>query len=315
MFAGYLSLIAACLCGTVKGYCGKKISKHVSRTADAMYANGVRMVFCVIIGLVIALISEGAAIVPNKNMLLISFVSAAANATMLISWVIAVKTGALVLLDIFLLLGSSLPLVLCAVCYDEPIKLIQYIGLAVMLVAVIVMCTYNNTVKTKLTVKSVLLLLLCGFTNGAVSFSQKWFTNSEKDGSITVFNLWAFLFAAVIIFAALGIVLLTGKKTAVNTGEKPPQLVKLNSVFGFVTVMAIALFINNFTITYAAKALDAVLVYPAQSAINIILTTLMANIVFKEKINLKCVVGIILTLASIFLINVVPKIFPDFLQI
>lgn len=310
MIGGYLSLITACFCAAIKAFSGKKISAKVARTADAMYANGVRMVICVIIGLIIALIADGpAALIPSGSTFLIAFISAAANATMLISWVLAVKTGALVLLDIFLLLGSSLPLVLSAVYFDEGIVPVQYVGLAVMLLAVIVMCTYNNTIKTKLTLKGVMLLLLCGFTNGIVSFAQKYFTKTEPGGSITVFNLWAFLFAAVIIFAALFIVLLSGKKSAEKDSDAPPpQLVSLSSIYGFVIIMAVALFVNNFAITYAAKMLDAVLVYPAQNAINIIFTTLMANIIFKEKINLKGIIGIILALVSIFLINVLPKL-------
>ena len=47
---GYIFLAIAIFSGTVKGYCGKRTSGFVEGYKDAMLANLIRMIICIIIG-------------------------------------------------------------------------------------------------------------------------------------------------------------------------------------------------------------------------------------------------------------------------
>ena len=53
---GYLFLAIALLAGATKGYCGKMTSGYVNEYKDAMLANTIRMVFCVLIGFIMTVV-------------------------------------------------------------------------------------------------------------------------------------------------------------------------------------------------------------------------------------------------------------------
>ena len=68
--------------------------------------------------------------------------------------------------------------------------------------------------------------------------------------------------------------------------------------------MAISLFTASYFKTLAANELDAALVYPLNQGSSLIISALMAALFFKEKINLKAVIGIILAFIGLLTINV-----------
>lgn len=54
---GYVFLAISLLCGATKGYCGKRTSGHTERITDAVYANLLRMLLCIVIGFFVVLFS------------------------------------------------------------------------------------------------------------------------------------------------------------------------------------------------------------------------------------------------------------------
>jgi hypothetical protein len=97
-----------------------------------------------------------------------------------VSWLISVKKSAYMMLDIFLMLGVLLPLTGSSIFFGESVKLTQWVGIDVLFIAVVIMCSYSNTIKAKLTLPSLLLLLLCGIANGVADFSQKLFILNDS---------------------------------------------------------------------------------------------------------------------------------------
>ena len=59
---GYLFAFAAVFCGAAKGFGGKKISAYTEKASGAAYLNFIRMIMCIAIGFVLAIISDGAAV-------------------------------------------------------------------------------------------------------------------------------------------------------------------------------------------------------------------------------------------------------------
>ena len=105
------------------------------------------------------------------------------------------------MLDIFLMFGVLIPLIASNVFFHEVIKPTQWLGIAVLLAAVVIMCSYNNSIKTKITPFSFALLIICGTASGVADFSQKVFTKCIPDGSAAVFNFYTYLFAAFILLS------------------------------------------------------------------------------------------------------------------
>ena len=171
---GYLFVSAATLCGLVKGFCGKKVSGFVKESRDAMLANSLRMILCILIGFFAVIITDGFGGFNIGGLgFFISMLSGVSNAAFVVLWLFAVKRGAYMLVDVFLTAGLVVPIILAAVFFDERIEWNHYVGFFVLLGAVLVMCSYNNSVKAKLDKNSFILLGFCGLAQGLSSFSQK----------------------------------------------------------------------------------------------------------------------------------------------
>ena len=292
---GYLFLGLALFAGVTKGYCGKKTSGYTKDFGDAILANCIRMLLCIVIGLALILATESpAALVPDGKMLLISALSGVSTAAFVVSWLVSVKKSAYMMLDIFLMLGVLIPLVLSSIFFGEGIKLTQWLGMAVLLVAVVIMCSYNNSIKTKITPLSFLLMLFCGCSSGIADFSQKLFTKHIPDGSAAVFNFYTYLFAAVSLIVAYAV----ARKKGGSAGKAD-----FKKIFWYICIMAVCLFANSYFKTLAASRLSAVLLYPLNQGSALLLAALMAAVFFKEKLTLKAIIGILIAFAGLLIIN------------
>lgn len=292
---GYLFLGLALFAGVTKGFCGKKTSGYTKDFGDAILANCIRMLLCIVIGLALILATEApAALMPDGKMLLISALSGVSTAAFVVSWLVSVKKSAYMMLDIFLMLGVLIPLVLSSVFFGEGIKFTQWLGMAVLLVAVVIMCSYNNSIKTKITPLSFLLMLFCGCASGIADFSQKLFIKQIPDGSAAVFNFYTYLFAAVILVIAY---VVTKKKG--DSAEKAD----FKKIFWYIFIMAVCLFANSYFKTLAASRLSAVLLYPLNQGCALLLAALMAAVFFKEKLTLKAIIGILIAFVGLLIIN------------
>lgn len=292
---GYVFLLISLFAGTLKGYCGKKTSNYTAGLGNAVFANTVRMLLCVLIGFVLILVTEDLRIlIPSPRLLLIAALSGVSSAVFVVTWLICVKKSAYMMLDIFLMLGVLIPLCASSLFFSEPIKLTQWVGMGVLFVAVVIMCAYNNSVKSKMTLPGFILLLVCGVANGVADFSQKLFTKSIPNGSVAAFNFYTYVFAALVLSIAYAVT-----RTSAPDTEKG----SLKRFFGYVFVMALCLFANSYFKTLAAGTLSAVLLYSLNQGCALILSAIMSAFLFKEKLTFKAVVGMLTAFAGLLIIN------------
>ena len=297
---GYLFLGCAMLCGLTKGFCGKKVSGFVKESRDAMLANFLRMTICIAIGFFVVVFSDGFGGFNVGSLgFLISVLSGVSNAAFVVLWLFAVKRGAYMLVDIFLTLGLVVPILLSAIFFDERIEWNHYVGFAVLLAAVLVMCSYNNTVKAKLDLKSLILLSFCGLAQGLLSFSQKWFAKYSGGSGVSSFNFYTYVFAAAIL---LGCFLMIKAKDE-HSKEECEHNFTIKPIWYFILIMAVMLFLNSYFMTFAAIHLESVVLYPLSTGLGLVLSAAMSSIFFGEKLKARCVVGMVLAFASLIIIN------------
>jgi small multidrug resistance pump len=67
--------------------------------------------------------------------------------------------------------------------------------------------------------------------------------------------------------------------------------------------MAICLFVNSYFKTLAASSLSSVILYPLNQGMSLVLSSAMAAVVFKERLNLKAIIGIFAAFAGLLIIN------------
>lgn len=291
---GYGFLLLALLAGATKGYCGKRTSGYVNEYKDAMLANSIRMIFCILIGLGMVLFSGGARLLEiDGTTLWITLLSGVGNSAFVVLWLIAVKNGAYMMLDIFCTIGILIPLIGCAALFGEAIMPHHIVGMLILLAAVFIMCSYNNSIKSKITLSSLVLLLLCGAANGLSDFSQKLFVNFAADTPISIYNFYTYLFSAVILFACFFFF-------SKDSDEKT----NIKKIFPYILVMSVCLFLYSYFKTLAAKYLSSAELYPLAQGGALVVSSIMSAVFFHEKVTLKCVVGIVLTFAALIVINV-----------
>jgi drug/metabolite transporter (DMT)-like permease len=299
---GYLFLAIALTAGITKGYCGKKTSGAIVSNSDSMIMNVLRMAACIVIGFFLILLQNDLpSLILTKNLLLLSALSGIGTAFFVVSWLLSIRSGAYMMVEIFLLCGVVIPIVACYLFFGDKVGVWQIVGILILLVAIYFMCTYNTALKGKMSAKAFLLLLLCGFANGVTDFSQKLFTKIAPQGATNAsFNFYTYIFATITLLVTYLII----RKTDEKSGSKPRRPIDVvRPIWYYVLIMAVCLFANSFFKTEAAKYLDAVQLYPLNQGCAVLLSLLMSAVLFKEKINTKCIVGIFLSFVALLMIN------------
>ena len=228
-------------------------------------------------------------------MVAVSAFSGISTAVFVVTWLMCVKNGVYMLVEVFLMLGVLVPLILSSIFLKETIQATDLIGFAVLLIAVTVMCSYNNSQQKKLTVSTFVLLLICGVCYGLTDFSQKLFVKSLPNTSVSVFNFYTYLFAALTLTAAYFLI-----RTQEERADKKVFL----HIFGYVFVLAACLFANSYFKTLAANHLDSVLLYPLNQGAALMLSSAMAAVFFREKLTFKCITGLLVAFIGLLIINV-----------
>ena len=291
---GYLFLGISLLAGATKGFCGKKISGKVESMKGTCYINMIRMVLCTLIGFFVVASEEISMLKIDLNTLVITALSGISTAMFVISWIISVRKGAYVMLDVFLMMGVGITVALCRIFFGEQIQIYQYIGYFMLVVAACILCSYSSNIKNRFTVKSFLILLICCISNGLADFSQKWFVYTVPSGSAGVFNFYTYVFSALVLMIFFMI------ENKIEIGKNDGKSFK---IFLVICLMSICLFANSYFKTLAAKYIDSATLYPLSTGIALIIAVMMGSLFFKEKITVKCVLGSVIAFAALIIMN------------
>jgi len=241
--------------------------------------------------------------------LFMTLLSGVTTSVFVISWLLSVRRGAYMLVDVFLMLGVVVAIFLSWAVLGETVTLKQAIGFVILLGAVYLMCSYQRATKGKLTLLSFALLVLCGVSTGLTDFSQKWFVRTMEETPVSVFQFYTYVFSALtlLIFYVVSGLAERRKATAAEAVAAAPRKTlrqKLPLVLiAYIVVMAVCLYLHSYFKTLAAGELSASQLYPLNQGGGLLLSTAMAAVFFKEKPNASSIVGILLAFAALLLIN------------
>jgi len=293
---GYVFLLISLLAGAVKGFCGKKLSGFASNIQSAVLLNLIRMVLCIFFALLVVLLNQDLSYLTwNLKVLSVSALSGISTSFFVVSWIVSAKKSAYMMLDVFLMLGTIIPVIMGRVLFLEPISMQQGFGFIVLVIAALIMCSYNNSVRAKTTFRSMLLLIFCGIANGITDFSQKLYVKTFPELPVTIFNLYTYVFATTTLLICY---FLGGKKEKVAfVGSLAKKSIYI------IFVMAIALTIHSQCKTMAATFLDSAKLYPFNQGVTLVLSTLMSVFFFHEKFTRKAFAGLLLAFIGLMIMN------------
>lgn len=290
-----LFLFLAVLCGTIKGYFGKRISSFGDTASACVHMQLFRLVICAAVGGGMLLFRMPAVVIAEPGEVLVDLLSGVSTAVFVISWTLAAHSDAYMLVTACNTAAFLVPMLFGFFFFDESISGKQIAGIVSIVLAVFFLVLYNNKIKAKFTFKSGLLLFILFLTQGIVDASKKLYTYRYPEGSNESFQFFTFLIAALCLLLFQGAHLIRNKGK--STGEPLPK-----KVYAFLTVMAVCLFLASYFLTLATKTVASVILFPLNSLLSLATATLMAVFFFGEKITWTSAVGLVFTFAALFLV-------------
>lgn len=210
--------------------------------------------------------------------------------------IFAMKSGTVALGSMFGTAGMLIPLIAGIFLFNSPISIFQWLGVVIFFVAAYFLIGSSKKIYTNFSFKTVLFLIGSLVFNGCSALAQQMFTHYVPNGNVSVFTFLSFCVIAVLgllVFACI-------KKT--NSTEKQPSDIKTLAISA--VALAIAVFIINQVITISTTLIAPVMLFTFANGGGTIISTIVGATMYKEKLTVQSIVGIILGIASLIIIKI-----------
>lgn len=288
---GYLFILLSVFSNAIKGYCSKQVSNAIVKVRDAIHFNLIRNALCCMIAtLVFFLEEENNLLIFTPAEFLICFVSGGAMAALVVSWALAIKTDAYMLVTACASGSFIIPCIFGLFILNEQFTLFKFVSFVAIIAALFFLLRYNLSVKGKLGKMQIFLLALVLLSQGLNQTMQKLYVHYITYKGASAYTLYSFFFATIILFL-VAIPLKAPRDTQQH------HLIRSN--MKYVVLMSLGLFGASYFQTLAAASVEAFILYPLTNALSLIAGSLMASLFFQERINKDSVLGVIFVLAAL----------------
>lgn len=226
----------------------------------------------------------------------ISALGAVSLAVSLFCSIEALKSGVMVLAAMAGSAGLLLPCIAGIFMFNEPMKPMQFIGIALLIFSGWLLIGYSKEQTGSFTPRTLLLLIRSMLSNGSVMLAQKMFSKYLPDTSVSIFSFLTFGLIGIGMFIGLVPSLLSQSGRAKIAAVPKP-------VFLYGTISSIILLAINQLATLAGRNVPSAIMFPINDGGATIITAITAAIFFKEKLTVRSVCGLILGIGSLIVIN------------
>lgn len=211
---------------------------------------------------------------------------------------LAIETGPLSYTTVIISCSTIISALSGRFFFGEELTPAHIVGILLMIVS-FVLATDKNGKDKKATWKWLVYCLVAFFSTGFIGVMQKIHQNSDYKDQLNLFLVVAFAVSALLctVFA----VFFLGKKTKLPSSRSKKRLAM---VFAVMVVCGICTAINNKFNLYLSGVMDSAVFFPIVNGGGLILTTVSAFILFKERFSKKQWCGIVFGILSVvFLCN------------
>lgn len=226
----------------------------------------------------------------------ISALGAVSLAVSLFCSIEALKSGVMVLAAMASSAGLLLPCIAGIFMFNEPMKPMQFIGIALLIFSGWLLIGYSKEQTGSFTPRTLLLLIGSMLSNGSVMLAQKMFSKYLPDTSVSIFSFLTFGLIGIGMFIGLVPSLLSQSGRAKIAAVPKP-------VFLYGTISSIILLAINQLATLAGRNVPSAIMFPINDGGATIITAITAAVFFKEKLTVRSVCGLILGIGSLIVIN------------
>ena len=294
----YFALIFSVCLGTSTSLLSKIIKKSAQKISETTLSNTLTFLSALLTVFILGATSATSQFFSNFSDVPWALVIGYGSCLFLaqLSFLFAVSNGSVSISTLFYSCGFILPSAWGILRFNEPVKLLQIVGVSLIICAFILSANVKKEEK-KGDIKWLLYALGGLVFSGGIGIFQKEF-RAVNPCSSDVFLFCAFLCAS--LFSAIATFVFYRLKRKTDDETKSPTRVReflFNaSILG--AIMGLANLLN----TYLAGVFESVITFPVVNGGRILLTSVCVALLFKEKTNLRQKTGILLGFIAILLI-------------
>lgn len=283
-------LLAVSLACVVFGSC---LNNHVAKTVVNTYSDTLFYNLLLhVVGIVVMFLYARTFAIHASTL----FLAALFGADSMLCTVLAVlsfKNGPMALSTLVGSAGSLLcSSVLGTILFHETVKPVQVVGIALILLAMVILTGAKT--EGKLSRTWFVCILSQAFFGGMQGIIQKWQGATPYADEKPVFLLYTFIFCT--IFVALWLVI------RANTGKREKVTVSAKSFFPAAAIVGVTTSLVNIINLKLAIEIPAAVFFPINSGGYIILTSIASSLYFKEKLSKRQKVSFVIGFIAIFLV-------------
>ena len=180
--------------------------------------------------------------------------------------------------------------------FNESLGWAQIVGIVLMLIS-FVLAAKSDGAEKKANLKWLFLCLITFIATGGIGVMQKVHQSSEYRDELNAFLIIAFISSAILctIFAVL-----SKRREARSADVKSNENKKLFWILlGVMIVSGACVAVNNKFNLYLSGVMDSAVFFPIVNGGGLVLTTLAAVLLFKEKLSKKQWIGVVFGIASV----------------
>ncbi len=213
-----------------------------------------------------------------------------------ITFLKALDQGPFSYTSVIISLSMLLPTLSGAIFWDESIHPVQIAGIVLMVVCFILSVNFSQKEK-KGSVKWLLLCAINFVCTGAIGIMQKVHQSSSHKDELDAFLIIAFLISFVYSAANWGILAVKKRNSEKNVNEKPSVLSWFPILLMVVSGSCFAA--NNKLNLFLSGVMDSAIFFPVVNGVGLILTSLTAFVLFRERLTHRQWVGLALGIAAV----------------
>ncbi len=235
--------------------------------------------------------------IPSGFTVMLGILFGVITALQQLSNVQALKLGPLSYTTVLCSLSTLIPTLCGALIWGERVALIQWCGICLMIGCFLLSVSSDPTEK-KASLRWLgycAILFLC---TGGIGVMQKWHQSTVYKEELDAFLLIAFVFSTV--YSGIGLFIYQTKKHA---DKMPSGKARANStaciLLTLIAVCGICAALNNKWNLYLSGVMDSAVFFPVVNGGGLILTTLSAVFLFRERLGGRQWIGIVLGILSV----------------
>ncbi len=291
--AGFLGIIL--LARVVQAVFNKRTSNEIRGLAMTAVYSAYKFAISALLGLLLLLPSIGQTTVTWAAVGIALFSGVSLMVAGFCS-IYAMKSGTVCLDSMFGTAGLLIPVAAGALWFDQPVQPLQIAGMGLFFVAAGLLMHSSRDICRNFSLKTVALLIGSMVSNGATMLAQQLYTRYVPSGSVALFSFVSFAFVAVVGWP-LALVL---RRLPEERG-RPLGLNRSLLLCG--VALAAAVFVINQLATTLTARMSPVILFTVINGGATIISTLVAALLYGERLTVRSVAGVLLGILSMVMIK------------